>query len=278
MKLPAYITLSRPLNIVLSSVSVWITATFFEMWPPLWLILCAMGTVVLLNAGANAVNDAFDIEIDRINRPERILPSGQLTIRQAWRFAFLMFGAGNLLSLAAGWQPFVISALAATPLMILYSARLKGSPLWGNLLVSFILGLAFLYSALALGDIRKGIVPAILAFFYTLIRELIKDVEDLNGDIARAARTFPVVFGVKRTLFLLVVLILLLIAVLPLPWLAGIYGPYYLLVVVFGVALPLLLLVAYLLLRGEQAHFGRLSIFLKADIFMGLFSIYLGKF
>ncbi len=279
MNVSAYLTLSRPVNLVLGGLSVWICAAFFPQLPPFETIFAAMLTVIFLNAGANAINDWMDIEIDRINRPERPLPLGKISRRAALLFSVITFIIGNLIAfLLLNLFAFFIAFFIATPLMVWYSLSLKRSPLWGNLLVSFILGLAFLFSAAAFGDYRIGIVPFVLAFFYTLIRELVKDAEDLAGDDAVKARTFPLLAGIPATIRLLATLLILLILIIPLPAFFGFYGKYYLWAVIPAVQLPLLGLLFYLIYFGEKSRFGAISFFLKVDMFFGLLAIYLGKF
>ncbi|HDR05420.1 MAG TPA: hypothetical protein ENN84_09305 [Candidatus Marinimicrobia bacterium] len=279
MNLTAYLTLSRPVNLLLGGLSVWICAAFFPQMPPLEIIVSAILTVLLLNAGANAINDWMDIEIDRVNKPGRPLPSGKISRNAALIFSLAAFFLGNLIAaIQLPFQAFIISFIVATPLMICYSISLKRSPLWGNLLVSFVLGLAFLFSATAFGNFRIGIVPFVLAFFYTLIRELVKDAEDLAGDDVVNARTFPLIAGIPASIRLLNALLIFLILLIPLPSMLGFYGPYYLWSVIPTVQIPLLALLIYLYRHQDKSRFGAVSLFLKIDMFWGLLAIYLGKF
>jgi geranylgeranylglycerol-phosphate geranylgeranyltransferase len=279
MNLTAYLTLSRPVNLALGGLSVWICAAFFPRLPAVETIISAMLTVMLLNAGANAINDWMDIEIDRINRPDRPLPAGKISRKSALIFTVVTFLLGNgIAATMLNLPAFLIAAVIASPLMLWYSISLKRSPLWGNLLVSFILGLAFLFSATAFGNFQIGMIPFILAFCYTFIRELVKDAEDVNGDAAVSARTFPLIAGIPATVRLLTLLLLILIVLIPLPYAMNIYGRYYLWSVLPGVFLPLLGLLLYILRFREKSHFGKISLFLKIDMFLGLLAIYLGKF
>ncbi len=275
-RLKAYIVLGRPVNLLLSTLTVFMTASFFVPFPDAGKVIAALLTVVLLNAGGNAVNDLYDEAIDRINRPKRPLPSGQLSRQNVRLFAIVTFTAGNCAALFAGIYPFIIAALISTPLMIVYSVRFKRTPLTGNLIIALILGLAFIFCSLVYGNVIRGITPAILAFFYTLIREIIKDMEDVKGDMAVGARTLPILIGEKKARIITVFLLLLLVIILPFPVLFSFYSSAYLKVVLPLVGLPLVLMALYLFIPRENFKYGFLSHILKIDMFAGLAAIFAG--
>jgi len=276
MKFSAYLRLSRPVNILIASLSVLLMASLMDRFPPLSAILSAMAVVAMLNAAANAVNDISDIEVDRINRPRRPLPAAELSIAQARRFALIMFIAGNALSLTLGLLPAMISALIATPLMIWYSSTLKVTPFWGNLVIACILGMALIFAASAYGDWRAGLIPAALAFGINLIREIVKDLQDMEGDARREARTLPFVLGERGTRKLAGLLSLLMLAALPLPWLQGAYSLYYLIPVLLTVGLPLAWM-SFLFFTQKPLNYGKFSTMLKVTMLFGLVSIYAGR-
>lgn len=275
-KLKAFFFLSRPVNLLLSTLTVFMTASFFVPFPSGLRIIAALVTVVFLNAGGNAVNDLYDEAIDRINRPNRPLPSGKLTRKEVHNFALITFFMGNAAAMYAGFFPFLIAAVFSTPLMIFYSMKFKRTPLTGNLIIALILGLAFIFCSLVYGDINLGLVPAILAFFYTLIREIIKDLEDVKGDLAGNARTLPILTGEKNTRLITASLLLLLVFILPFPVFFSAYSKMYLWIVVPFVGLPLFGIFIYLLLPLKNFKYSLLSQILKIDMFAGLAAIYAG--
>lgn len=275
-KLKAFFFLSRPINLLLSTLTVFITASFFIPFPSWFRIIPALIAVVLLNAGGNAVNDLYDEAIDRINRPNRPLPSGKLTRKDVRTFSIVTFFTGNLAALNAGLFPFIIAAGLSTPLMIVYSMKFKRTPLTGNLIIALILGLAFIFCSLVYGDFYLGIVPAILAFFYTLIREIIKDLEDVKGDLMEGARTLPILAGEKNTRRITAFLLFLLILILPFPVFFSVYSKMYLWIVLPLVSLPLLGIFIYLLFPLGNYKYSLLSQILKIDMFAGLAAIYAG--
>lgn len=278
MKIFYYYKISRPINIFLGSMSVLITATFFTQFPSVIKLIFAMLVVMLLNAAANCVNDICDIEIDKINRPNRPLPVGKLNISEVKIFAIILFVVGNVISFSLGIVSFIISMFIATPLMIVYATKLKQIAIWGNLLVSFILGLAFIFAGSAFGNYKVGIVPAVLTFLFSLIREIIKDMEDVKGDKQFNANTLPVKIGTDKTKSIVAFLMFVLIIVILIPYLIEIYGIYYLIVVVISVEIPVILMIGYLLINKKQKKYYHLARILKVEMFFGLLSIYLGKF
>lgn len=165
-------------------------------------LLLAMASAALIGAGANAINDVFDLAIDRVNRPGRPLPSGDLSVgtaRSVWASgSALGIGLGALVS----WTHLGI-AVASVALLYGYSARLKRVPLAGNLAVALVLGLAILYGGLAVGPINGALwLGAAFAFGSTLAREIAKDLEDVAGDAAEGARTLPIVLGERPAVWI----------------------------------------------------------------------------
>jgi geranylgeranylglycerol-phosphate geranylgeranyltransferase len=213
-------------------------------------LLTACIAAAAIGAGANAVNDLFDLEIDRINRPFRPLPSGTISpagARATWAALSLM---GILLATTISWLHASIAA-ASVALLYLYSAHLKRQPVVGNVAVAVVIGLALPFGGLAVIDASAGgsgplLAGALFAFFTTLSREIIKDVEDASGDAVAGARTLPLVTGPRLAAYLAGALALLAVAGLPLA-LALQMPPWF---------LPLAIPVAALLIAAAWSMFG----------------------
>jgi geranylgeranylglycerol-phosphate geranylgeranyltransferase len=186
--LRAWFRLVRLPNALISCASV-LVAGFLargEWFFPGWGWAMA-GSGLLLIAG-NVDNDVADIESDRVNRPERPLPSGEITIRQAQAVAAVLAVGGLSASWPLGVPAFSI-AVGAAGLLWLYNHQLKRRPLVGNLAVAGLTGLLFLYIAVVTRR-WEGLVPtALFAFWVHLARELVKDLEDMEGDAVQGART-----------------------------------------------------------------------------------------
>jgi geranylgeranylglycerol-phosphate geranylgeranyltransferase len=268
--------ITRPVNCVIAGLSIWIAALLarpiVSPWPVLWAIIS--GT--LITAAANVINDWFDIDIDRVNRPQRVLPAGELSRQFALWFAIILFVCGNFFSIFIN-KFAVLLAVGNSFLLIAYSAWFKRRVLWGNIIVSLVTGLAFIYGANATGRWSYGIIPAIFAFLFHFGREIIKDLEDVKGDAAANAATLPIRCGNRVAYTAVTAIYLVLIAATVIPYFMGIYNLTYLLLVIVGVDALLLVVLGVIWWRQEKSNWGALSVALKLDMLVGLAAIYLGR-
>ena len=267
--------ISRPVNVLISMLSIFVAAFITGTISPFIKVLLACFSGGIIMAASNTMNDYFDLDIDRVNRPKRPLVSGKLKPLFALRLAQLEFAVGIFLGLFISFTAFFI-ALVISSLIIFYSYKLKRLPLIGNLMVSFATSMAFIYGGVAVNRIRQTIVPAVFSFFYHFGREIIKDVQDMQGDAAGHARTFPLVYGEKAALQLTTLNFIFLILLLPVPYLIRWYNLNYLLVIILGIC-PVLFFSIYSIWKDKSpANLGRISTLLKADMPVGLLAIYLG--
>ena len=191
-----------------------------------------------LAAAGNAHNDLLDLAADRVNRPDRPLPSGRLSPRTAAWTAGLLYLAAFAAAFSLG-RPQGNLALGMGILLALYNLRLKALPLVGNLAVSLLCALA-VYFPEAPGLPAHTAVPALFAFLTTTAREIAKDAEDMPGDAAVGWRTFPLVFGIPATRGAVAAALVATLLLLPVPALRMGYHPAYAAVAALG-ALPLLI-------------------------------------
>ncbi|MFQ5706859.1 MAG: geranylgeranylglycerol-phosphate geranylgeranyltransferase [bacterium] len=238
------------------------------------LMACVSGACVM--AGGNVINDYLDMPIDQINKPGRPLPARMLQPNQALNFSIILFVLGIFLSIfikvsAVGLTVFTSAGL------ILYSARLKGMALVGNMAVSFYSALAFVYGGLAVGEWKKSLIPAGFAFLFHLGREIIKDVEDQKADAVNAVKTLPVQFGQTVAIGVVTGVFGLLILFTLVPFIFDIYGKGYFWVVLTGVDLVLVIVLVTLWSKPLPDTLRRIALFLKADMFVGLLAIYIGN-
>ncbi|MDI9617211.1 MAG: geranylgeranylglycerol-phosphate geranylgeranyltransferase [Methanothrix sp.] len=171
--------------------------------PPQSLHVAALvfSAVFLITGGGNAVNDFFDREIDAVNRPERPIPSGRLSPRAALMWSVTLFVAGCAISGLIN-QMCMALALLNSSVLVIYAARLKGLPLAGNIAVSYLTGTTFLFGGLAAVPSSVTAFLSILSALATLSREIVKDIEDLPGDLAHGAKTLPAFIGERRSFVL----------------------------------------------------------------------------
>ena len=159
----------------------------------------------------------------------------------------------------------------------LYSYRLKRTAVWGNLTVAFVTGLAFVYGGLAVGRVGSALVVGVFAFFYHWGREIIKDVEDVEGDRALGARTLPVACGRKVAFAWATGVLVVLMGLTLVPYFLNLFSLRYLIVVVLGVDLFLGYVLFSMWRRSEPANLHRLAFLMKVDMFVGLVAVYVGR-
>ncbi len=271
----AAIKITRPLNVLLTFVSIYLAAYISPRFYAGWSVFIAALSAALIAAGGNSINDLYDVETDRINRPERPLAAGVLSTVQGKALYVVATLSGLILAWILGWN-FMVLALSVSVLLFWYSARLKRTALFGNMVVSFVSGLTFIYGAMAVADWRAGIIPAVFAFFFHFGREIIKDMQDVHGDLQTGAKTLPGKYGFRISAVIVNILFLLLIVLTVLPYIFFNYSVYYLWLVVPGVDAVLLYVSVMLWKQSDTRHLGRLSGLLKIDMFVGLLAIWLG--
>lgn len=223
----ALVQLVRPKNAAMGFLAV-LLSEFIASGGLDWSALAAPLAAALILGGGNALNDYFDREVDRVNHPERPIPSGRVSPRSALALSGILLTAGVLVSLIAGLLCAAV-ALAAVLLLIAYEARVKRSGLPGNALISLLVALLFLFGGIAAGDPRRVLILSLMAFLANLGRELDKDLEDLAGDVDR--RTFPKVHGPRATLALSGAMYAAAVSLSPVPYLQGLFGLPYLVLV-----------------------------------------------
>ncbi|MBC8186530.1 geranylgeranylglycerol-phosphate geranylgeranyltransferase [candidate division KSB1 bacterium] len=276
-KLKHYFILSRPLNVFIAMLSIFIGAFITGTISPLLKVIFACISGGLIAGGANVINDYFDVEIDKINKPHRPIAAGAISLKQAFAYSVFLYFIGIVFGWLVNWQAFVISVFSSI-LLFLYSAKLKRTVLWGNLSVSLLTALAFIYGGIAVNRLSYAIIPAVFSFVYHLGREIIKDVEDIEGDRADKITTFPIVYGAIPALKLATVVYLILILFTIIPFVLKIFGLYYLIVVIGIVDVVVIYVLISMWKNYQSDHLSRLSIILKLNMFAGLVAIYCGKF
>jgi geranylgeranylglycerol-phosphate geranylgeranyltransferase len=240
-------------------------------------VLLACLTGAFITVAANAINDVYDLEIDRINRPDRPLPSGVISPKEAFAFSIFFFFLGVTSSALINRQTLVI-ALLFSVLLYLYSSTFKRRVLIGNFTVSLATAFAFIYGGAAVGHVENAFFPAIFAFLMHFGREIIKDMEDVKGDAQDGATTLPIRYGIRPAQILTTLLLMALIVFTQLPFFFNIYGMWYWMIVNLGVNTVLVYTIISMWKQPTRSNFRVLSIVLKADMVVGLVAIYVGRY
>ena len=204
---------------------------------PLPEFLVLVLVTVLIAIGGYVINDYFDVKIDSVNRPGKLVVNRLITGRTAIKLHMILNGIAILLGFYLAWQIKAISFGLVFPfisgLLWIYSAKYKRMLFWGNFIVaglsSFVILVVWLFEffwlrlhAMQFIDVLPAIRwvnlvftgYAIFAFLVSLVREIIKDMEDTEGDKTVGCRTLPIVFGMKNTRFIVAGVLLTTIVLL----------------------------------------------------------------
>jgi len=224
MSVKAYFQLIRIHNVVGSAISAFMGFVVASNWSinPIKLVV-SMLVVALVAAGGYVINDIYDIEIDRINKPYRPLPSGEISIRKAFIITWSTFIIGALFSAILGVYPFIL-ALVTIILLVFYAKKLKKEGIVGNFVVALTSALSAFYGGLAYFNgnwFYRVIIPTLFIFFFTLSREFIKGIEDVIGDKENGVKTLAVKLGITRTWTISKIILLLLLITSPIPFFLG---------------------------------------------------------
>jgi len=273
----AFIKITRPVNVVITFFVVAVAILISQKSPTnLFVIIMASLAESFVVAAGNIINDYFDIETDRIAHPKRALVTNQISKNEAVAFYVVLNLFALFLSLIISTSLLIITTITIIVLFH-YSKRLKQLPLWGNVTVSLLTASAFIYGGFAVDNPASAIVPAVFAFLINMIREIVKDIEDIEGDSAISIKTFPIRFGIASSKKMILTITVLLIAFTFYPFINQLYNIEYFIVVMIVVNPVLVLCIKYLYNNSKQNNFTMVSRLLKLNMIFGLIAIYLGK-
>lgn len=270
--------ISRPINLLMVAFAQLMTAYFLvktsqELTPVLEdfkLYLIVLSSVIITAAGY-MINDYYDVKIDYVNKPKEVVV-GKGIKRSVIIFLhsllnFIGIAIGFAISTPIGWVNF-----GAAFLLWWYSNRLKRAPFIGNLTIAFlsaisvfIIGLHYQKSELLI------FTYAIFAFFLNLIREILKDIEDRNGDRKHGLRTLPIIIGFRKTKSIIFILAICFVSAILIVTFK-INNPH--LYLYFGFLGLFFIAFMYKIYRADRKdHFTKLSIFAKIIMLVGTMSM-----
>ncbi|MBN2767027.1 MAG: geranylgeranylglycerol-phosphate geranylgeranyltransferase [Paludibacteraceae bacterium] len=248
----------------------------FEIVPLDAATFLLIAATVLIAAGGYVLNDYFDIKIDAINKPDKQIVNKTVSKTVAMRIYQALTAAGVVTGLASAHfsQSYTLAFIfvVVPGLLWFYSASYKRQFLTGNLTVAFMAALTVMVVAInevkllenEFGDLLfQTPLPselyswaagfALFSFLLTLIREIVKDIEDINGDREMECRTIPIVWGIAKAKILIYVLIVITVAALFAAnhLYISFEGTLTLRYLIFAIVLPLLAL-ALMLLRPKN--------------------------
>ncbi|HEX3166548.1 MAG TPA: geranylgeranylglycerol-phosphate geranylgeranyltransferase [Chitinophagaceae bacterium] len=250
---------------------------------------------VLIAAAGYIINDYFDINIDQINKPTANVVDKIVSRRWAMAWHFVLSGVGIILSAWVSWRTgfwyILLGNFMCVLLLFGYSVSLKRKLLSGNIIISLLTAWAILVISIAEINTQTLVIPAVteavnkitrIAFLYagfafisSLIREAIKDIEDLQGDERYGCRTMPIVWGVNAAkvyiaVWLVVILALLVILQVYVARFEWWWAMVYSIVFIIG---PFVLIFLQLYKAKDQKDYHRLSNWTKLVMLTGILSM-----
>lgn len=271
--LNSLLRLTRFWNLLIIGLAQYCTAGFLISTETIFdirLFLLSTSTILIAAAGY-IINDYYDVKIDLINKPERVVIGKGITRRYALLFHTVLSVTGVAIGFLLNWKIGVTNFTCAF-LLWLYSNALKRLPFVGNLTVALLTGLSiFIVNLLYPPMVVLVGIYSLFAFFITIVREIIKDLEDLRGDDTFGCKTLPIVWGIRGTklfTYFLLALFVLLVIVLhqlstPLP--INFFS--------WSLFLPIVMLVGWLVRADTRRDFYQLSQFCKVIMLAGILSM-----
>lgn len=269
---------------------------------PWWVLTLLIVSVVGIAAGGYVINDYFDVKIDRINRPDNLVVTRIISRDTAMNLFYGLTAVGVIAGTVVAWWAhswtLLFTYVVIPGLLWFYSASYKRMFLIGNLVVAFASAIVPLLVAIANADYLHHLYQnalayspivgelyvwtggfAAFAFLLTWVREIVKDIEDIEGDREMECRTLPIVWGDKvakiiATILLVVIatlIVYILFAVLPFSHEWKSLPTRY---VVFGLIVPILCSIVLLWAANNRTEYHRVQTIIKFAMFMGMLFSY----
>ena len=289
MKIKDIIEILRPINDIMGSLTVIIgilnTRTNISAYLVIINIILGVITYFFVAGSGMVINDMYDLEIDKINRPERPIPSGRITIKQAKIIFLTTYGIGVGLSIFhsfffnIGFLNIILAVFFGF-IGWVYAKWGKKSGFLGNIIVSISFSIGLIYGAILN---NSNIPPYIYFFFLTsffllLSREVIKGCEDIEGDKEQNVKTLAIRIGVKKSTIIAMIFSFAAILFFILPYFTPIINPFLFLISMFfglvDVGYAIILMISSKLIKE---NFKKISLLLKIGAFLGLIAFLLAS-
>jgi geranylgeranylglycerol-phosphate geranylgeranyltransferase len=273
-KVLALYRLARPFNALTGALAVFLGGYVAGTGEWRNVAMAAMVTFLVTGAG-NAWNDYLDVEIDKINQPQRVLPSGQVSPKAAWMLSVVLTVIALIIAAFINPAAFLVAFLASAILFI-YSWKLKSTVLMGNATVAAISALSVIFGGIAAGNVRPTLILATIVGVAILGREVLKTLADYEGDLQERVRTVATTWGRRRARIVFYLLAAATGWAMLLPYLLNVYDDIYAYIVAFGVY-PILLYALVKVTRNSSGRqLERVSQLMKMDFMIWFVAVILG--
>jgi 4-hydroxybenzoate polyprenyltransferase len=266
-----YVTFARPITVLMpmvgffsGAVTAWGSGTVHPSLTLALVLPVLFGTLMAgtLNAASNAINQIYDLAIDRVNKPKRPLPSGAITLGEAWTFTAVCYAIAWTLAWftqPAGRHECFWIVMVASVLTWMYSAppfRTKRHGLWANVTIAIPRGVLLKVAGWSAVKTIVGFEPWYIGGIFGLFllgASSCKDFADIEGDRTDGCQTLPILYGVKKAAWIISPFFVVPFALIPLGVYLGVLTGNRTLLLILGPALMAYgLYVSYLMLRRPE--------------------------
>ncbi len=284
MKKKDIVEIIRPINDVMGSLTVIIGVLNTRMGIPdliVWTnLILGVLTYIFISGASMIINDIYDLQIDQINRPERPIPSGRISLKQAKMLFVIILAIGITFSLL---NSLIVGLIPINTIVVvffgfigwLYAKWGKKSGFPGNILVGISFSIGLVYGAMLNGYIIPLYILYffLTSFFLLVAREIVKGCEDIEGDKIEGVKTLALTHGLKKALIVSEICQVLAIIFFILPIFTPIINPMlFLLTMSFGLVVVCIAFLLSLFSKLTKKEFSRISLLLKIGAFLGLIS------
>jgi len=282
MKFKDAIEIMRPINCIMGGLTVIIgvlnTRMGISLGTLIFNLILGVLTYFFIAGSGMVINDVYDVEIDKINRPERPIPRGSITLKQAKLLWVGMVGIGTLIAIihsilfVLGYLNIILAIFFAF-IGWLYAAWGKKSGFPGNIIVSISFSIGLIYGAV----LNNSIVPLYIyyffltSFFLLLSREVLKGCEDVEGDRKEDVRTLAIRIGIKKATIFSMIFAIFAIIFFILPIFTNLINLFlFSITMILGLIDVVAAVILILRINFEKPNFKRISLMLKLGAFLGL--------
>lgn len=289
MKFKDAIGILRPINDIMGSLTVFIgilvTRTGISFDRIIINIILGVLTYFFIAGSGMVINDIYDVEIDKINRPERPIPRGAITLSEAKYFYAGVFILGITISIIHSiiYNLLFLNVIIATFFGFMgwvYAKWGKKSGFFGNIIVSISFSIGFIYGAV----LNSSIIPIYIYFFFLnsvfglLSREIIKGCEDIEGDKELGVNTLAIKIGLKRTPYISMICVFLSILFFILAAFTELINQLaFSISMIFGIVVVLYAAILMPKKNLDKKDFSKISLLLKIGMFLGLIAVILAS-
>jgi len=275
------------LSMFIDGTSVFVSTTL----DPFQFILLVISTLCIASGGY-IINDILDVNADSINKPDQLVIGKHISVNKAYNYymIFTVIGVvlGFYLSHAVGQSSFFAIFVIIAALLYIYATFLQQILLVGNIVIGLMVGLSLII--VGIFDLLPAVTPqnqylqssmfevlfdySVFAFIITLIREIVKDIQDVDGDYKAQLKTLPIVLGINRASKIAFVITIIAIGIL-IYYLAAFLYMQEIVVVYFLITViaPLVYVAIKLFTAEKKTEFKKISKWLKVIMLLGILSM-----